>query len=631
MFAGGSQPTTPNTDPLKVAYRDGCEGKPMSYPVASLSRAAHAAGAELRRREEEGRRVIKVTQEGDRFVARFPFSWETKDLVKAAGFRWDPASRYWWTIDPMIAAKLSPGIADEAVRQVNASIEASRATTGTTTIPVPAGLTYRPFQVAGIEYMMKRDAVLLGDEMGIGKTIQAIGVINADSSIRRILVICPASIKVNWAREMAKWSVRKLTIGIAESGSVPSTDVVIINYDILSKNRPVIDAVAWDLLIVDEIHHAKNSKAKRTQALFGNPSKRLAPIKARRRVFMTGTPIVNRPAELWTLVKALDPKDLGSNFFKFHRRYCNAHHNGYGWDFSGASNLEELQTKLRGKFLIRRLKSDVLKELPAKQRQVILVPPNGSGGIVEAEMRLYSQFRGAVEAAEKAAERAKAQGDSDGYSAAISTLHGANKIAFEEMARVRHDTAVAKIPHVIEHLRECLEAESKVVVFVHHHDVAHALAEAFPGSAVVTGETPPKLRMDQVDRFQHDPACHLFIGSIHAAGVGLTLTAAQLVVFAELDWVPGNISQAEGRLHRIGQLGSVLVQHLVFDGSVDAVLAQTIISKQEVIEWALDRVTVPVVAPEPVKVPEVTKPVAPVYKDATTGRTLKTVDEEVPF
>ena len=158
------------------------------------------------------------------------------------------------------------------------------------------------------------------------------------------------------------------------------------------------------------------------------------------------------------------------------------------------------------------------------------------------------------------------------------------------MSKVRHDTAVAKIEAVIEHLEEVLETQDKVVVFCHHHDVAHALHDHFGSKAAfVTGEVEPAKRMAQVDRFQHDPTCKLFIGGIQAAGVGLTLTAAQHVVFAELDWVPGNVMQAEDRLHRIGQRGWYLVQHLVFDDSVDSLMAQTIIDKQKVIEAAMDQ------------------------------------------
>jgi SWI/SNF-related matrix-associated actin-dependent regulator 1 of chromatin subfamily A len=248
--------------------------------------------------------------------------------------------------------------------------------------------------------------------------------------------------------------------------------------------------------------------------------------------------------------------------------------------------------------------------------------------VIAAELAVYNRYRATIEAAERAAAAARARGDRDGYIAAIKQLHSANKIAFEEMARVRHATAVAKIPHVIDHLNECLEAEDKVVVFVHHHDLAHALRDAFTTAAIVTGETKPNMRSLEVDKFQHDPNCRVFIGSIHAAGLGLTLTAAQLVVFAELDWVPGNISQAEDRLHRIGQSGSVLVQHLVFDGSVDGIMATTIIEKQETIEAALDRRTQHVQAQE--GKPDLPQPSIPGLVERYVGET-PTDDEDIPF
>jgi len=543
--------------------------------------------------------AIKITKEGSRWIARFPYNFEVKEQVKAAGFRWDPQNRYWWTEDPVVAARLDASIA----AQVNQTINSSRAVSADVEIPAPAGLSYLPYQLAGINYARTRDNVLFADEMGLGKTIEAIGVINADESIRTVLVVCTATIKINWSRELTKWLVRPRSIAIA-NGQFPQADVVIINYDILKKHRAAIDARQWDLLIVDECHKAKNQAAQRTQALYGhtdrrNPDNNRPAIQARKRIFMSGTPIVNRPAELWTLVQALDPNGMGRSFFGFMQRYTDAHHNGYGWDFNGSANLEELQQRLRAKFMVRRLKMDVLRELPAKRRQVVLVPPtNGAISVVRDEMEAFRRHQEAMQRAENAAAAARARGDRDGYAHYIRALHSATRIAFEQMSRMRHATAVAKIPAVIEHLEDVLEGEDKVVVMVHHHDVAHAIKDAFPHAAVITGETKQVDRMTEVDRFQNDPSCKLFIGSIHAAGVGITLTAAQLVVFAELDWVPGNISQAEDRLHRIGQEGSVLVQHLVFDDSVDSIMAQTIIEKQEVIEQALDSRTQDVQAHE---------------------------------
>lgn len=533
--------------------------------------------------------MITVNKEGARWVARFPFSYETKDVVKAAGFRFSAAEKLWYTTDPTVARRLDPMTAVQAVEEANAAIAQSRATNAAVAVPAPDGLAYLPYQLAGIAYAIAHANVLIADEMGLGKTIQAIGVVNATPAIKSVLVICPASLKINWAREMTKWLVRSRTIEIA-NGSFPQSNIVIINYDVLLKHRDSIMARQWDLMVVDECHYLKNTKAQRTKAIFGGKLQgtTLKPIPAKRRIFMTGTPIVNRPAELWSLVHALDPADLGGNFFRFMKRYTNARHNGYGWDFTGAANLSELQQRLRSKFMVRRLKKDVLKELPAKRRQILTVFGASAAAVVARELAVFEQRQAAVATAQAAVEKAEAAGDQEAYKEAVARLKNMKQIDFAEMSKLRHETAVAKIPHVVEHVTEVLEAEEKVVVFVHHHDVAHALKAAFPTAAVVTGETTVGQRQLEVDRFQIDPACRVFIGSIKAAGLGLTLTAASHVVFAELDWVPGAVSQAEDRLHRIGQVNSVLVQHLVFDNSVDSRMAHMLVEKQNVIDAALD-------------------------------------------
>lgn len=533
--------------------------------------------------------MITVNREGARWVARFPFSYETKDVVKAAGFRFSAAEKLWYTTDPTVARRLDPMTAMQAVEEANAAIAQSRATNAAVAVPAPDGLAYLPYQLAGIAYAIAHANVLIADEMGLGKTIQAIGVVNATPAIKSVLVICPASLKINWAREMTKWLVRSRTIQIA-NGSFPQSDIVIINYDVLLKHRDAIMARQWDLMVIDECHYLKNTKAQRTKAIFGGKLQgtTLKPIPAKRRIFMTGTPIVNRPAELWSLVHALDPADLGGNFFRFMKRYTNARHNGYGWDFTGAANLSELQQRLRSKFMVRRLKKDVLKELPAKRRQILTVFGASAAAVVARELAMFEHRQAAVATAQAAVEKAEAAGDQEAYKAAVARLKNMKQIDFAEMSKLRHETAVAKIPHVVEHVTEVLEAEEKVVVFVHHHDVAHALKAAFPTAAVVTGETTVGQRQLEVDRFQIDPDCRVFIGSIKAAGLGLTLTAASHVVFAELDWVPGAVSQAEDRLHRIGQVNSVLVQHLVFDNSVDSRMAHMLVEKQNVIDAALD-------------------------------------------
>jgi hypothetical protein len=324
---------------------------------------------------------------------------------------------------------------------------------------------------------------------------------------------------------------------------------------------------------------------------------KFAPIKAKRRVFLTGTPIVNRPIELWPIVRALDPQGLGKSWFAYTNRYCGAVQTRYGVDVSGASNLDELQTKLRATCMVRRLKSEVLTDLPPKVRQVIEIPAAGMESLVATERAQYAQHRGEIERLQAEAEALREQGGVD-YAEAVEKLQEATGAAFTEMSKIRHELALAKLPHVIEHVEAALENVDKVVVMCWHHDVVQALTQHFGRAAVeVSGKVAIADRQAAVERFQTDKTCRVFVGTIKAAGVGLTLTASSTVIFAELWWVPGDISQAEDRCHRIGQTDSVLVQHLVVDGSLDATQAKTIVEKQDVIDRALDRGQVPVAAP----------------------------------
>ncbi len=325
-------------------------------------------------------------------------------------------------------------------------------------------------------------------------------------------------------------------------------------------------------------------------------------IRARRRVFLTGTPIVNRPIEMWPLVRSLDPNGLGKSWRAYVTRYCNGHQTRYGWDVSGASNLDELQTKLRATFMVRRLKSEVLTELPPKVRQVIDVPADGMAHLLRAEAALFEGHKATLSKLQATVDELREQGGA-AYTAAVEQLRTATGVAFEKMARARLDLAVAKLPFVIEHLDSVVEATGKVVVMCWHHEIVDALLAHFGRSAVsVTGKVAIADRQAAVERFQTDPSCTVFVGTIKAAGVGLTLTAASTVVFAEQWWVPGDITQAEDRCHRIGQTDSVLVQHLVVDGSLDATQARVTVQKQDVIDRALDVGAKAVEAPKPLAV-----------------------------
>jgi SWI/SNF-related matrix-associated actin-dependent regulator 1 of chromatin subfamily A len=492
------------------------------------------------RKVEQGDRVSWV--KGERGVAHVPCSEEGKALAQA--------------------------------------VEASRATDSDREIPAPDGLAFLPYQKAGIDFALNHNGTIIGDDMGLGKTIQGIGVVNADESIKRVLVICPASLKLNWRNEFRKWCSRRADITVFPDEAPPIDDaadvgVVIANYDQLKK----LPVVPYDLVIVDEAHYVKNPKAQRTKYVHAICK------RARRKILLSGTPIANRPIELWSLLQIVDPERWdppgfnkgrlvgageGAGFFRFAKRYCDAKEVWHGrtkhWDFTGASNLPELQEKLRSTCMIRRLKSDVLKDLPPKRRRILTL----STPVDEGEAATFA-----------------ALGLS--YDDAIDTL-SRDRVAFTELSKARHETAFAKIPAAIDYVNEVLETSDKVILFAHHQDVIDELEKGLFGHGVVTitGATANEARQIHVERFQNDPGTRIILGSIGAMGVGHTLTASSHVIFAEQSWVPSEMTQAEDRAHRIGQRNSVLVDILVADGSVDANMMQTVIAKQEVADLALD-------------------------------------------
>ncbi len=522
-----------------------------------------------------GPKMLRKAKPTDAFSAL----WKSrKEDLKALGLSWSKDERTgewslcWWL-------KLDENVLSERKQ----AVEESRAASAEIEIPKPDGLEYMPFQKAAIRYAMQRDNVLFADEMGLGKTIEAIGVINADPSIKSVLVICPKSLKLNWERELRKWLMRQFSIGVA-NGNYPQSDIVVLSYEGAKKWKEQIHAKEWDLCIADEAHYIKNRKSQRSEVVKA--------IKARRKFRITGTPIVNRPEELHNIINDLDVRFDG---FKFFIRYCGAMKTRWGWEFMGAQNMDELQRLLRERIMVRRLKADVLTELPAKVRQIVEIEADDSAmrQAIASEERFERTSEERLAELRADAEIAKAYSE-EAYRKAAANLREAMQVDFTEISRLRHETALAKVPAVIEHLHDVMDDNNgkKVVVAVHHHDVIHALIDAANEAGwnpvSLTGEDSAKERQQAVDIFQSDPKIRLFIGSIMAAGVGITLTAASHVVFAELDWVPGNLSQFEDRCHRIGQKDSVLVQHLVLNGSLDARMVHILVEKQAVIDAALN-------------------------------------------
>lgn len=457
--------------------------------------------------------------------------------------------------------------------------------------------------------------------------------INADPKISQVLIICPATLKLNWFNELSKWLVRKFSIGIADSKCWPSTDIVIINFDVLVK-WPKKLSTFWDLVVIDEAQRVKNRKAKRTIAVFGyqpgkkeDPSLARAPIPARRKICLTGTPIENNPDEAWTLLNFLDP-ERWPKYWSFVSKYCGIENNGFGVKVGNGRNLDQLQRTLRETIMIRRLKCDVLKELPPKTRTIVYMDASAYPEILLRERGEISE----VEEIEFEAELAKCSDDDATFEQAAKKLHhAANDSRMAMIATLRHDTALAKVTKlglsdiIAEEAREL----GKLIVFAHHKDVLDELQKGFEPHEVVRidGGVDPNLRQGIVDAFQKDPRVVCFLGSIRACGEGITLTAASNVYFVEEDWTPGRMCQAEDRAHRIGQKDSVNVKHFVVNGSLDARMVQTIVRKQEIIDKAMDRSTVYAVADEPVSLIEADPVTVTIEK--RTGESTKITREQV--
>jgi len=516
-------------------------------------------------------------------------SFEDRHVLKASGFRWDPTARSWWCASDAEVTRLRRNFPREVeVREERVQMEIdipsswdghpSCATDGPEDIPCPPGLAYLPYQRGGIAFARGKEGVLIADEMGLGKTIQAIGILN-DEPVRTVLVICPASIKDNWAREMDKWLNYYLPIHVVEKAKHPlpaKMGVLIVNYDIVAKMRPALDRYEWDALICDESHWMKTPTAKRTQAVLGRGG--VGGIAAKRRIFLTGTPAESRPAELFTVCNALDPVGFPS-WMDYAFKYCGAYVGKYGLEARGATHVGELQARLRQGFMVRRKKADVLKDLPDKIRVRVTLPCDAKlRATVDAELAGYQRERATIEAL-------KAQG------ADPADVQKATNAANAKMAELRKATSAGKMPMALEFIKNAA-AQEKVVVFAKHHAVLDVLIKEFGERAVViTGKTPTHLRQHLVDKFQSDDGVDVFIGQINAAGVGLTLTASSHVIFVEYDWRPGVIQQAEDRCHRIGQKDSVTCSYLVIEKSLDDVMLSSINRKKDTLHDTLDIAT----------------------------------------
>jgi len=509
-------------------------------------------------------------------------SYQDRQIARDANFRWDRERKAWWTCDPAIIRGLPQDLDDSAkdlLAAIDSEVHASRNASPEDLafdVPLPShapGQLY-DYQRAGIAYASRRERAIFGDEMGLGKTPQAIGCLNVWGITRGVLIVCPASLKLNWERELRRWYTGSTSIRIVSKSKDKideTADVVIVNYDLIHRKgvKEQLDR-RWDAVIFDEAHYLKTPDSKRTKTALGDNGQGGIVSRAGRVLLLTGTPIPNRPIEAFPLLRAVARPVFGSNKHAFAVRYCGAWRGKWGWDYTGATNLAELQEKMRQTCLVRRLKADVLTELPPKTLQLISLEANAHA------RRLVSAEKKAIASLEK-----------EGKAIDWQAMGG---LELGEIATLRRETAEAKVPAITEYVEGILEEQEQVVVFAHHRDVLTALEDSLAeyGVVTITGGTPQAQRQQAVDDFQAGKA-RVFLGNIVAAGVGITLIAASHIVMAELDWVPGNVQQAIDRCHRIGQESNVTAHLLVYRGTLEENLAEALCEKADVQNRALDK------------------------------------------
>lgn len=517
-------------------------------------------------------------------------------LMLKHGWRWQKVRNVWTTSHIAKVQVFVDHCEGEAYRRVKSFVDkrkeeiaASFAAVADIDIPAPPGLEYRPYQKAGIAFLLCRTHALNADVMRLGKTIQALGTLNAAVRLENVLIITPANAKINWLREYNKWSVHPLEAGVCEGTKNPQTPVTVCNYEIVGRHIDWFKSKVWDYLICDESFYLKNPDAQRTRLILG--ARKGGGIPAKRVIFLNGTPIFTRPVDLWTTVKLMDPQGLGKNRWDFLQRYCGACPEN-GWDSSGATHMEELQYRLRSTFMIRREKSDVMLELPSNRQTIILPRTAELDKLVRAErqhvrknLHVFEALLQRTPTPEMAKKITWEFGGLDGIErddVPFSSMPG-----HETFVATRQELALAKVPSVISFVEELLQNEPKVVVFAHHRSVVDRLRSAFPGCAYVYGGMSTKCRQDNIDRFRDDPKCRVFVGNIQAAGKAISLSAADVVVFAELSWVPSEMDQAEERVWDVTKDRPISIYRIVVEDSVDAHMAEILDIRQENIERAM--------------------------------------------
>ena len=414
-------------------------------------------------------------------------------------------------------------------------------------------------QKEAIQKLVENKKFILADDMGLGKTTSTI-IAALETGVKKVLIICPATLKINWKREIENYSNKSIFISEGKQFSTED-DFVIVNYDIIKnfhdpkkKEESLILMSKFDLIIIDEAHYIKNAQAQRTK-LINDITKSVD-----RLWLLTGTPMTSRPIDYFNLLSLID-SPVAKNWMAYVIRYCAGFQFKVGprkiWNVQGASNLEELRDRTVG-LTLRRLKENVL-DLPDK----IITPV-----YLRLKSKVYEEVMGDYyNWYEKNPEESKSL-----------------TVQFTKLTKVRQIIADEKIVQTIEIAENIIEQDKKVIIFCNFTDSLNKITEHFGKVAVKLDGSMSKVeRQFSVDQFQENDKIKVFVGNIKAAGVGITLTSAEAVIFNDLSFLPSDHAQAEDRAYRYGQKNNVLVYYPIFENTIEGIIYDILHNKKQVI------------------------------------------------
>lgn len=432
---------------------------------------------------------------------------------------------------------------------------------------IPCADKLRPYQIEGVNAIEDYGGrALLADEMGLGKSIQCIAWAMAHPEKRPMIIIGPACAKLNWATELRKWMPNEdVAVLSGTKVAIPTASIYVINYDILHHWVDDLIQIGPKLVIIDEAHRIRNWMKKKKKGdkkdKYGRKGAYTLSTDSVLRlcsgvesiIAVTGSPVINRPMDLFNALHLINPSVFPSKF-EFGMRYCDAKIDKWSGaiEYKGCSRPEELNSLLNNSCMVRRLKKDVLKDLPPKQRSIILLDTDNK--------KEYAEIEKDVE-----------------------------KNPMEKLTELRKLCGLGKLNAACEWIEDFLESGQKLIVYVHHRSIGEALYNRFREISVAySGGMSEKSRWDAVQKFQKNPEIQLFIGSIQACGEAITLTAASNVAVLEFPWTPAILSQAEDRAHRFGQTMPVNIWLLAAKDTTDEDMLEMLVGKTGMAESVLD-------------------------------------------